>query len=543
MENKNITIIGKDVIESLTLGMYENALIIYREYIQNSADAIDKAVKAGLLPSRSKGYINIEIDYEKRIIYIEDIGIGIKKDESIDILKNIASSSKERGIDKGFRGIGRLGGLAYCDKLIFETSYSGEETKTLMVWDAKLLKDILNDRHTKETAIEVIEKVTSVTFEKENKEKHYFKVILQNVNNDNLLDYKKIKEYLEMVAPIPYRPAFKIYFKEFVEKFVSEVSINEYNISINAAPLEKPYKTDIKDDNDKWKENDKITRLEYFEVKDNEDLLGFGWYGVSSFSGVLSDKNIMRGIRLRKHNIQIGDEYTLLKFHKDTKRGNLYFIGEVHASHADLIPNARRDYFIPNNVVENFEKALKERFEELHQKFYYASNLRSALKSIEQPEKEASVLAEKISKNDFIDYSDKEKSIKDYHEKLKKAEENKKKFEKLKDKANLDTIDSHIFKNIVGDKIIDASQNDTIPKPDFNASDSYPIVKEPSKIYNKIELEDKINDSGFWTDRLSQLNKNERKLVGEVFSIIVQNLPDKKLIESLKQKLLDYYAK
>ena len=41
--------IGKDVIESLTLGMYEDCRFIYREYIQNAADAIDKAVSEGLI--------------------------------------------------------------------------------------------------------------------------------------------------------------------------------------------------------------------------------------------------------------------------------------------------------------------------------------------------------------------------------------------------------------------------------------------------------------------------------------------------------------
>ena len=41
--------IGKDVIESLTLGMYEDCRFIYREYIQNSADQVDKAVAEGLI--------------------------------------------------------------------------------------------------------------------------------------------------------------------------------------------------------------------------------------------------------------------------------------------------------------------------------------------------------------------------------------------------------------------------------------------------------------------------------------------------------------
>ena len=47
--------IGKDVIESLTLGMYEDCRFIYREYIQNSADQVDKAIAEELMaPGRMK---------------------------------------------------------------------------------------------------------------------------------------------------------------------------------------------------------------------------------------------------------------------------------------------------------------------------------------------------------------------------------------------------------------------------------------------------------------------------------------------------------
>ena len=45
--------IGKDVIESLTLGMYEDCRFIYREYIQNAADQVDKAIDCALLENNS----------------------------------------------------------------------------------------------------------------------------------------------------------------------------------------------------------------------------------------------------------------------------------------------------------------------------------------------------------------------------------------------------------------------------------------------------------------------------------------------------------
>ena len=122
MDNKFTPVIGKDVIESLTIGMYEDSRFIFREYIQNSADQIDKAVREGLL-EKNQGEIHITIDAERRKIIIEDNATGIAFEQVQPILQNIAQSTKQRGVDKGFRGIGRLGGLAYCENLIFETSF------------------------------------------------------------------------------------------------------------------------------------------------------------------------------------------------------------------------------------------------------------------------------------------------------------------------------------------------------------------------------------------------------------------------------------
>src|SRR5690554_5271057 len=106
MDNKFTPVIGKDVIESLTIGMYEDSRFIFREYIQNSADQIDKAVREGLL-EKNQGEIHITIDAERRKIIIEDNATGIAFEQVQPILQNIAQSTKQRGVDKGFRGIGR----------------------------------------------------------------------------------------------------------------------------------------------------------------------------------------------------------------------------------------------------------------------------------------------------------------------------------------------------------------------------------------------------------------------------------------------------
>ena len=60
--------IGKNVLENLTSGMYEESKIVYREYIQNAADSIDKAFEANMIDE--KLFIDIEIDERNRNIKI-----------------------------------------------------------------------------------------------------------------------------------------------------------------------------------------------------------------------------------------------------------------------------------------------------------------------------------------------------------------------------------------------------------------------------------------------------------------------------------------
>lgn len=251
MTERTKTIIGKDVIESLTLGMYEDSRFIYREYIQNAADQIDKAVQEGLI-KKCEGEIHITINKQERYISIEDNATGISQYRVNDILKNIAQSTKIRGVDKGFRGIGRLGGLGYCHTLIFETSFKSEEIKSIMIWDAKKLKEIINNRSVKEEASEVIDQVTSFKTEKAELHEHFFKVILLNVTNDNLLDKKDIELYLSMVAPVPYDKGFILKQKIYNQLFKENIAIDEYSIFINTNQLFKLYTTTIyKDANGK----------------------------------------------------------------------------------------------------------------------------------------------------------------------------------------------------------------------------------------------------------------------------------------------------
>lgn len=138
---------GKFLLEILTRGMYSNPMHVYREYIQNSTDAIDKAVKMGII-SKSEAVIHIQIDSAKREITIRDNGCGICAGKVNEILLSIGHSNKDVSIERGFRGIGRLAGLAYAETVQFITSANGELTKSIMTCDCKKMQQLLQKTNT-----------------------------------------------------------------------------------------------------------------------------------------------------------------------------------------------------------------------------------------------------------------------------------------------------------------------------------------------------------------------------------------------------------
>jgi len=513
MKSTEKTIIGKDVIESLTTSMYDDPRFVYREYIQNSADAIDRARQIELV---ADGNIYITIDPEKRKIEVEDDAVGIEKDRVSETLKNIAQSKKQKGVDKGFRGIGRLGGLGYCDKLIFETSVKGESVKSVMVWDAKKLKDIIADRSRKEEASAVIDEVTFLKQEKEDSGKHYFKVVLENVTNDALLDVKDIRQYLSMVAPVPFKKSL------FSEKIYAElkkenIDLDEYNTFVNTEQLFKGYNWYIYegDQNNKKKIGEVIDVLFFKETNKNGEILLWGWYGITEKNQSLNQINFARGFRLRKANIQIGNDDTLIKLHRD-KRFQFYFFGEVHALHQELHPNARRDYFSENVCCKNFEDKLKTFFHsEIHKLCYDASRVNTAIKDI-SGYSNLKTDFEKKEKDGFINKAEKEKLLQDLENKKEKAEKAVKTLDKLK------TSDNVVSKPI--DKIIE------------RATSKIETAIDPIKI-PQAEIKDKPI---FRTDKLSKLNKNDRKFLGEIF-IIINDVLTKELAENLISKIEEKY--
>ena len=233
-------VIGKYTLESLTNGMYASPLDMFREYIQNSVDSFDDAV-AKKLDRDNALRIDINIDGVNKVISIRDNGSGISESEAVATLLDIGNSQKSRSNFRGFRGIGRLAGLSYCDKLTFRTSYSGEKTATIIEFDSALLRNLLLPG-TSGSVKDVIDQIVTIRTEQETPKKRYFEVIMEGIDEEaGLTDTDLVKEYLIQHAPLYFDDTFK-WGRTISEKVRMEgYVIPQYKLYFNDEKLVKSY--------------------------------------------------------------------------------------------------------------------------------------------------------------------------------------------------------------------------------------------------------------------------------------------------------------
>lgn len=377
---KNI-VIGKHTLESLTSGMYSDPYVVFREYIQNAADAIDVAIQQGVL-TPSAGKINVSLSPADRRIIILDNGIGLSAQTAEQTLVSIGNSKKDADVSRGFRGIGRLAALGYCATLIFETSAFSEEQGTRITIDAELLTQLLTTVDGDDSTVtDVLAQICSSSHFPEKESSHYFRVILEGVDDSSgLIDYENVKSYISQNAPVPYNPESFIWGQEIIRRIKNEgIDIKAYDVSVTYGTetvyIYKPYKDSFLVDKGK-NQYDRIQDIELVKItQDDGSISAIGWIGKTSYLGSIYDKAI-KGLRLRKGNILIGDSQTLNVVFKDA-RFNGWSIGEIFALSLSLIPNARRDNFEKNSSYFYLFEHLTKQAVEITKEIRTASLLRN----------------------------------------------------------------------------------------------------------------------------------------------------------------------
>jgi hypothetical protein len=348
-------IIGRQLFDVITSGMYDNPLMIFREYIQNAVDSIDLGIEQGTI-TLSDAIIEIELNGQDRSITVMDHGIGLSKIDAHHNLRNLGCSSKEGTLQRGFRGIGRLGGLAYCDELVFETRSHSDEMVTVVTWDRIAFEKLTADNGAFVSLLETIERVSHVSSRVAEKcePPHFFKVTLKNVHrfhSDVLMNVKAVYGYLSQVAPVTYdHQSFQ--FAGLIESNYSKLlDYRCYKITVNGREIKRPYSDVFNVSSEKA---DKISDIEFFTFLGfDETPIALGWYARTNFLASLPAFLNCRGIRVRQGNLEIGNEHFLDEAFTE-RRFSGWQIGEIHILNNKLRPNARRDGFEQSSHYERF---------------------------------------------------------------------------------------------------------------------------------------------------------------------------------------------
>ena len=346
--------VGKHLLDILTTGMYSDPLMVLREYVQNATDSIEVAIRRKkLLPEDAR--IDIVVDGAYRTLSVEDNGNGIIFSDVEALLCNIGESEKAGQDLRGFRGIGRLGGLGYCERLEFLTRSNSKEPITRVSWNGELLRSHLLNKDERESITQLLSKCVNIDYDKPNNETpvSFFKVVMYGVyafHKDELCNPNSIDRYLSRVAPVPYNPKmfkFTNRIEDHINGFGGYLSLN---IMLNGEPLYRPYRNSF---NIRKGLVDTIQDIELIESTNSDGTCILkGWFAKTQYLASLPIDETMRGLSVRQGNIEVGNHFFLSEYFTESRFAT-WHIGELHVSYA-LKPNARRDGFESTPAYERF---------------------------------------------------------------------------------------------------------------------------------------------------------------------------------------------
>lgn len=379
-----MVVVGKDVLELLSSAMYVDPLTIYREYVQNSADAVDEARTAGLLRG-GVGRVHFDIDAARRIVRIRDNGCGIPIDAAPERLLSIGASVKRGTRARGFRGVGRLAGLAYCRQLTFRTRSAGDSEVLELTWDCQQLKAALRDVAQSDDLRSVINRIVTLRrLPGQEYPSHFFEVELADVlrrPKDTLLNAPIISAYLAQVAPVPFHPDFR-WGEQITAHLREHGQISDLQITLqDAPPLTRPHRDEVPVSDTAL---DRFTALELLKFDGmSGDVAGAGWVLHHGYLGALPDRAQIKGLRIRVGNVQVGDEVVAQQAFPEA-RFNSWTVGEIHVLDPRILPNARRDQFEHNVHYENLMAQLEPLGRAIARKCRTASIERNRVRRLSQ---------------------------------------------------------------------------------------------------------------------------------------------------------------
>lgn len=546
--------IGKGILRICMGDNYTDATVVFREYVQNAIDAIYQAESLNIISS-TDNYVSI--DTISGNVQIMDRGIGVKAEDIGPVLVDLGNSTKTTS-DIGQYGIGRLSGANWCDRIIFETSYKGEDVRSILIFDAKLARKLVKEEDSQDCG-DVMDQVTFYESQPESVDDHYFRVTLENVKEE-LRDEDTIRNYLSFIAPVPYEDNFYddcqkkafINFPKFKELSYREKTCK---VHLNGKPIVKPYLSTIYIDSKPLK----ITPPAFFLISD-EDYgdLAWGWYSINEEARQMGESVNYKGLRLRAKNMAVGTQDYLISCFKNPTDAN-YVIGEIFVIHEGIQPTGSRDGIKSSKEYTELIIRLKKKCKEIYSVYNAMSKLGSA--ALNPLIKAQTIIYEKNVEIKTSEISEEEKAklksiIKEQKEIVDKAKSEIPGKIKVVDEAeNAELIKNLIIKHWSKEAQKQASSYNAKAKPgkkidSVNVDSIITNITHESKseshgkktsidqqevLMNKLKPIVESKD----TDVYKKLGPAEFKLMKKVYSVInSENRLDDKTKEKIKAKLV-----
>lgn len=390
-ENK----VGAGILNIITESLYDNPIVVFREYVQNSMDSILK----------NKENINeyvIKIWSSKNDLFFLDNGKGIERDEFENEMVKIGASSKKKQKNLGYKGIGRLSGVPYCKKLVFINIYDYSSGKAqIFTIDSELYDEIKNDENYSDLSfVELMKKIGTYqdgvdirTIAELYTELQKYENVLKKFNSGfvvfmheismvlgNTIKDESFFEELQWLLPVDfceelYDSDKKELFEELTtEKVEDTIPVRYCNICYNDEQIFRPIKKDM---------------LRDYVCKSNLKYA----VGFHTFKGdkIFIDKNnSFSGIRIYIDNMLLCDENELLQSLEHyglllhTSNGQLQSVKGIGAmiyitDKVNISANARRTFIeVTDNDSLEFLKMLAEFVNTIYDTRYALSNYVSA---------------------------------------------------------------------------------------------------------------------------------------------------------------------
>lgn len=392
--------LGVHLLETITRGMYSEPLHSIREYVQNAFDSIRDARSKGILGD-TEGTIRILLDRESQSVRVEDDGTGLTPEEAVVWLLDIGRSGKaanrgKSGQHAGFRGIGRMAGISYCDTLTFETS-TGDGKVCSVTFDARRINRLTRPGQEPMSISDAIGSSVTVTEAAIEHRERFFRVVLAHVDEGTgFLDDSRMKEYLSEVAPVPYDPRewnFCEDIREMARRAESQESLNTVRVVIcdgegnEKVEIRRPFCDTFEATSRNKKRTITVNNVRPLPSAEGENSHPstedtsrgwWGWYAVHSRDAKLGDV-AFAGLRIRMHNIAIGDERIVRRLFKAPHLA-MWCFGEIHITDSRVVPNAQRDAFEPSKPWSQIEEELRIEAAHIDKMCRKASQERSSAK-------------------------------------------------------------------------------------------------------------------------------------------------------------------